>query len=171
MEVTPPRFRLITPPPVKEPAAPTGEPFPTTSSRPPLDAGPLVDDDVSKAAGQVLTGSTRASTRRANPDVVRSIAPLAGMILAGLGLALHAWRSPKTQAWLLATEQAEDLATPLCRIMARRMPEELAGESDVADALEFGVKATGYGIASLMEERNTPPEPSTFNHQPAEADA
>lgn len=147
----PPGFRKITPP------SPPSPP-PTSETDETEEPARLVDDDVSVAAHRVLSGgSTRRST---NPALVRSIAPLVATALSAIAVGLHLWRSRRrpTSAWLMSETQAHDMAQPLARLLARRVPDG-AGElvdSDVGDLIDFGVQATGYAVGAMIAEAQTP---------------
>lgn len=70
-----------------------------------------------------------------------------------LSLALHTWRTPGNEQaiWIATEEELHDIAAPLSRIVARRVPEGLAS-GDVGDGMELATATAAYAIRGVSEE-------------------
>jgi hypothetical protein len=83
-------------------------------------------------------------------------------------MVLHARRAPEGQRivedpdtgqqqvaliWVPTTHEAFEVATPLARIAARRMPEGIGEDSDIADAFGAVLAAGLFTVGQLMLER------------------
>jgi hypothetical protein len=143
------------PPPGPEPlvAAPPGFRQPTPPSPPSLEDGAPVDEPPEPPGlDEPPASSTRASTR----DVATLSGALVGVIATGVGfvsLALHAWRTPgdANAVWLATETEMQDIAAPLSRIVARRLPAGLAS-GDAGDAAQALTATAAYTARNAVEE-------------------
>lgn len=155
---------------VQPTSTPSRRPRRATSSPPADDPSPSPVVDVSDGAGDFpdslggddaaptteTGGSSRASTdgpvprlidantRRAYAQIIRTVASaVSGLVSARL--------SPEDGAFLMHPDEADAIAAPASRILARRapLPTGAGGATDAADVVEMVTAFIGYALASV----------------------
>jgi hypothetical protein len=115
------------------------------------DGGELSDGTVPGAAAGATTTETTGSSRG---SIASRLAPLVARVVAMAGIALHHFRTPgpDNAVWVMLPGELDDIAQPLSRIAARRVPARMVGSGDVVDGLEAALAFTAYGERSILEE-------------------
>lgn len=140
------------------------EPAPIRSSGP-NPRGELGDNAAKALRGAVSgAGSSRASIEAA----AGTLSPVLVAVLQGGGMVVHTRRTPEGQRivedpatkaqqvaliWVPTTDEAEQVAGPLARIAARRMPDGIGEDSDIADAFGAVLAAGLFTVGQLLLER------------------
>ena len=161
--------------------APSNRPQPAPPPQPaPTDPGPATEpirssgsnqrDELGDNAAKALRGavSGAGSSRASIEAAAGTLSPVLVAVLQGGGMVVHARRTPEGQRivedpatkaqqialiWVPTTDEAEQVAGPLARIAARRMPEGIGEDSDIADAFGAVLAAGLFTIGQLLLER------------------
>lgn len=113
------------------------------------------DGAVPGATSESATGPTTTETGPSQGSIGDTVLKAAAMAVGMATMLLHAWRTPgeDNQVWQATEEEMADMAGPIARIVDRRVPKSIGGNSDVGDALDFGMAATAYSMRNIDEER------------------
>ena len=123
-------------------------------------ATPVDDGQADELVEPIVTGrrgaapATAGRSRASIAEAVAAFAPFFAGMAAMVGEFLHSRRTPgqHNAVWIMADEEMMGIGEPIARIVARRIPEGIAGDSDLGDGLQVAMVSTGYAIRSFRDE-------------------
>lgn len=142
----------VTPKPLRERRQP--DPFPSSTAPPPSD--PVSEDSLIDSAEPIR--STPTSTKRApfpvdEAKAGKSLSSIIQKVVTMIGFAVHQLRTPgPVPVWIPSAAEAQAIADPLGRILARRVPDG-AGNPDIADGMDAVVATGAYGARHFADEK------------------
>jgi hypothetical protein len=152
-----PGFR---PSPPEEAELHPDETIPEATDQPATSSPPMDPEPPSLPPAAPAAASGRSSPVSISAELRDELENFSGGVFELAGLAANRVVQRRTHSntrlWLVTEEEAEDFGAAAGRILARRVPEELA-EGDGADALIMGSVILGYAMRNVTGNVTQPP--------------
>lgn len=148
---TPTRTLPADTPKVWDPTSPEGSPSPSSS---PAGDSPSMSSPRTSSSPGSTPDDDGPPQPTANPEDLEEL--VGALVHLGLGtpaLMLNERRTPGTTVWLLDADDVANIAGPIARIAARRVPAVDGETSDVVDGLLATIGLGGYVMKNVHAER------------------